>query len=161
MLSKRNVYTKAVATPARTTSEERPCSDEEIACDDDAECNECFAGWSAVDGGSAASTECLENQDYDDSCSGASAGPCCYESLFANDCLGNIAFEEYMVYIINESSTAVRECTTVTCNGGDDGTSVSENGDDGTPSGDDDDSGVGSSSPVWEALPLVPYSKVF
>lgn len=54
----------------------------------------------------------------------------------------------------------MRECTTVTCNGGDDGTSVSENGDDGTPSGDDDDSGVGSSSPstvLKGFLTVVPF----
>lgn len=140
------------ATAATATSSSSPCAAKYDACDDDAECNACFTGRPVVDGKDAAFTECLDNEGYGDAadfCSAASASPCCYDLLSINDCLGNSAFKDYWVCIINESSVAVGqgECTTVTCS--DSSTSVEGSG----------TSGVGRSSPsvVLSAVSGVGY----
>lgn len=140
-----------VGDDARTTvggtTSSAVCVAEHTACSNDEECYECITDWYQGDDPADALVECIGNNDLGDMvdpCSYVTPTACCYDSLSANDCLGNNAFVEFWVCAGNNLSQ--EECTTTsfTCSGGsEDGLVV-----DGTDEADDDASVIGGDAPV-------------
>lgn len=101
------------------------CDDEFDACFDDAVCNSCYYDW-APGQNFDPYNECIADYpdiDYAveiDWCFFTAASDCCKDAVNSNDCLGNSAFLEHAICMLNDSVTErVGEgCTAMTCNDG-------------------------------------------
>lgn len=122
------------STVDATTSSTDTCSD---ACFQDTVCYEC-----AFETDDEAFQECLEIFEYDvtsDVCSWIYVGrACCEDYASPNDCLGNSAFVEYNLCIINNYTFLEEgeECTALTCSFGSAGETITDDlADDDTDTG--------------------------